>query len=202
MKPNTKRISFTILLLASLEEPLFSEGSESRFVYFEESSEETKAQKQKTENSIRKETKAPSKIQYSVEQKEEKAFSSEENFAKSEILKIEEEWNRYSPENLKQLATKLSTLGAIKQKFRDYKTAIRFYDQSLSIQDRLGEKESKEYALTLYLKSIAEFRIGKTCQAVVSIQSVIEIYRFLGDMDSAIQAEDSLKKYSGFCLEK
>ncbi|WP_429947257.1 tetratricopeptide repeat protein [Leptospira stimsonii] len=137
-----------------------------------------------------------------MEQKEEKAFSSEENFAKSEILKIEEEWNRYSPENLKQLATKLSTLGAIKQKFRDHKTAIRFYDQSLSIQDRLGEKKSKEYALTLYLKSIAEFRIGKTCQAVVSIQSVIEIYRFLGDMDSAIQAEDSLKKYSGFCLEK
>ncbi|WP_429945554.1 tetratricopeptide repeat protein [Leptospira stimsonii] len=137
-----------------------------------------------------------------MEQKEEKAFSSEENFAKSEILKIEEEWNRYSPENLKQLATKLSTLGAIKQKFRDYKTAISFYDQSLSIQDRLGEKESKEYALTLYLKSIAEFRIGKTCQAVTSIQSVIEIYRFLGDMDSAIQAEDSLKKYSGFCLEK
>ncbi|AOP35874.1 hypothetical protein A0128_03370 [Leptospira tipperaryensis] len=135
------------------------------------------------------------------EEKSETAFPSEDQFAKPEILKLEKEWNRYSPENLKQLAIKWRTLGAIRQKFRDYKTAIRFYDQSLTIQERLGEKESGDYALTLYLKSIVEFRIGQTCQAAISIQSVIEIYRLLGDTDSAIQAEDSLKKYSSFCKE-
>lgn len=188
-----------ILLLAFLEEPLFSEEAESGFAYFEESEEESKTQKQRTGNSFRKEIKIPSRIPISAEQTDEKTFSSEESFAKPEILKIEEEWNRYSPENLKQFAVKLSTLGAIKQKFRDYKTAILFYEQSLAIQERLGEKKSKEYALTLYLKSIAEFRIGQTCRAVTSIQSVIEIYHFLGEVDSAIQAEDSLKKYSSFC---
>ncbi|PJZ53918.1 hypothetical protein CH380_07900 [Leptospira adleri] len=197
MKQNTKRISFTILLLAFSEEPIYPEEVENRVVYFEESSEETKTQK--TENSTGKETKIPSRVPLSAEQKDEKAFPSDENFAKQEILKIEEEWNRYSPEDPKKLAAKLSTLGAIKQKFRDYKTAILFYEQSLAIQDRLGENKSREYALTLYLKSIAEFRIGQTCRAVVSIQSVIEIYHFLGDVDSAIQAEDSFKKYSSFC---
>ncbi|MBM9500374.1 tetratricopeptide repeat protein [Leptospira sp. 201903071] len=141
-------------------------------------------------------------MQFSAEQKSEVNFSADENFAKPEILRLEEEWNRYSPENLKQSAIRLRTLGAIKHKLRDYKTAIRFYEQSLKIQDRLGEREDKEYALTLYLKSIAQFRIGQNCQAVISVRTVIEIYRLLGDIDSAIQAEDSLKKYSSFCVEK
>ncbi|MBM9577802.1 tetratricopeptide repeat protein [Leptospira sp. 201903070] len=202
MQSKTKAILLMILILTLMKEPLFPKDFQGRVVYFENSMEKSEEQKQKMEESIHRETKTAPKIQLFPEPNHETNARPEENYGKSEILKIEEEWNRYSPVNLKQLASKLTTLGAIKQKFRDYKAAIRFYDQSLAIRERLGEKQSEEYALTLYLRSIAQSRIGNTCQFRIDIQSVIEIYRQLRETDSAILAEDTLKKYSSFCEEK
>ncbi|EQA51643.1 hypothetical protein LEP1GSC052_0573 [Leptospira kmetyi serovar Malaysia str. Bejo-Iso9] len=64
----------------------------------------------------------------------------------------------------------------------------------------MGEKESSGYALVLYLKSISEFRQGKSCQALENIKNVISIYQKIGDIDSALNAEEeAYKKYQEAC---
>ncbi|EMP08691.1 tetratricopeptide repeat protein, partial [Leptospira interrogans serovar Pyrogenes str. 200701872] len=99
-----------------------------------------------------------------------------------------------------QLANKLSALGTLKQKVRDYHSAIDLYNQSLHVREKMGEKESSGYALVLYLKSISEFRQGKYCPALENIKNVISIYQKIGDIDSALNAEEeAYKKYQEAC---
>ncbi|EMY77707.1 tetratricopeptide repeat protein [Leptospira weilii serovar Ranarum str. ICFT] len=121
-------------------------------------------------------------------------------YATPEAEKVADELNRFTPENEIQLANKLSALGSLKQKVRDYGSAIDLYDQSLIVREKMGEKESSGYALVLYLKSISEFRQGKSCQALENIKNVISIYQKIGDIDSALNAEEeAYKKYQESC---
>ncbi|TGJ99992.1 tetratricopeptide repeat protein [Leptospira langatensis] len=121
-------------------------------------------------------------------------------YAESDTASIESSLTNYTPESEIQLANKLTALGSLKQKTRDYEGAIGFYDQSLAVRSKMGDKESKGYALVLYLKSISEFRLGKSCQAVENIKEVIQVYQKIGDLDSAMHAEEEgLKKYQEAC---
>lgn len=95
--------------------------------------------------------------------------------------RVEEELNKFTPQNETQLANKLSALGTLKQKVRDYHSAIDLYNQSLHVREKMGEKESSGYALVLYLKSISEFRQGKYCPALENIKNVISIYQKIGE---------------------
>ncbi|AOP34687.1 hypothetical protein A0128_12990 [Leptospira tipperaryensis] len=121
-------------------------------------------------------------------------------YAMPEAQKVEEELIKFTPENEIQLANKLSALGSLKQKVRDYSSAIELYNQSLTVREKMGERESSGYALVLYLKSISEFRQGKSCQALENIKSVISIYQKIGDIDAALNAEEeAYKKYQEAC---
>ncbi|TGK34876.1 tetratricopeptide repeat protein [Leptospira gomenensis] len=121
-------------------------------------------------------------------------------YAMPEAQRVEEELNKFTPENEIQLANKLSALGSLKQKVREYDSAIQLYNQSLTVREKMGEKVSSGYALVLYLKSISEFRQGKSCQALENIKNVISIYQKIGDIDSALNAEEeALKKYQEAC---
>ncbi|MGJ4788779.1 tetratricopeptide repeat protein [Leptospira koniambonensis] len=121
-------------------------------------------------------------------------------YAEPETNVIESSLKNYTPETDAQLANKLTALGSLKQKTRDYEGAIAFYDQSLAVRTKIGDKESSGYALVLYLKSISEFRLGKSCQALENIKEVIHVYQKIGDLDSALHAEEEgLKKYQEAC---
>ncbi|EKO14517.1 MULTISPECIES: tetratricopeptide repeat protein [Leptospira] len=121
-------------------------------------------------------------------------------YATSEAERVEEELNKFTPQNEIQLANKLSALGTLKQKVRDYHSAIDLYNQSLHVREKMGEKESSGYALVLYLKSISEFRQGKYCSALENIKNVISIYQKIGDIDSALNAEEeAYKRYQEAC---
>ncbi|TGK55259.1 tetratricopeptide repeat protein [Leptospira wolffii] len=121
-------------------------------------------------------------------------------YAESDTTLVENSLKSYAPETDVQLANKLTALGSLKQKTRDYEGAISFYDQSLALRTKMGDKESQGYALVLYLKSISEFRLGKSCQALENIKEVIQVYQKIGDLDSALHAEEEgLKKYQEAC---
>lgn len=121
-------------------------------------------------------------------------------YAMPEAQKVEEELIKFTPENEIQLANKLSALGSLKQKVRDYNSAIELYNKSLTVREKMGERESSGYALVLYLKSISEFRQGKSCQALENIKNVISIYQKIGDIDAALNAEEeAYKKYQEAC---
>lgn len=121
-------------------------------------------------------------------------------YAEPETSVVEASLTNYTPESEIQLANKLTALGSLKQKTRDYESAISFYNQSLAVRTKLGDTESQGFALVLYLKSISEFRLGRSCQALENIKEVIQIYQKMGDLDSALQAEEEgLKKYQEAC---
>ncbi|PJZ68950.1 hypothetical protein CH373_07890 [Leptospira perolatii] len=121
-------------------------------------------------------------------------------YADETVSALEKTFRNHTPESEIQLANKLTALGSLKQKVRDYETAIDYYNQSLEVHSKMGEKGSSTYALTLYLKSISEFRLGRSCQALESIKEVIQVYQKLGNLDSAIQAEEEgLRKYQEAC---
>lgn len=63
-------------------------------------------------------------------------------YATPEAERVEEELNKFTPQNETQLANKLSALGTLKQKVRDYHSAIDLYNQSLHVREKMGEKES------------------------------------------------------------
>ncbi|PNV72248.1 tetratricopeptide repeat-containing protein [Leptospira inadai serovar Lyme] len=109
-------------------------------------------------------------------------------------------FREFIPRTELELAKKYMALGSLEQKIKNYDRAIKHYDQALEILSRIGEKQTRIYALLLHLKSISEFRLGKFCNAKIDIGEAIAIYQILGDLDSALHAEENtLPEFTDAC---
>lgn len=105
------------------------------------------------------------------------------------VADIEKMFSEHRPKDLPGLASNLSAQGSIHHIKGDYEKAQTFFQKSLKIRKQIGLEMSAGYANILYLSSIADFRMGKSCEAKTKVTKVIEIYRYLGDSAEANQIE-------------
>lgn len=91
--------------------------------------------------------------------------------------KVWQSFKNNKPRSGVEKAKQLGALGSLSHQKGDYKKALNFYSQSISLRKKLGMDHNEQFANMLFLSSIAHFRSGQSCTAYKEIQNAISVYR-------------------------
>ena len=92
--------------------------------------------------------------------------------------------------NVIEESKRLSALGGLSHQNGDYETALKYYDQSISLLKRSGNVENMSFANTLFLSAIASHRTGHSCDALKKIEGVISIYKVYAPQQQIVLAQE------------
>lgn len=113
---------------------------------------------------------------------------------------FEASFHNAKPSELPELAKNLSARGSLYHARGQFSDAIQMYKKSLKIRKEIGEEKTSNYALILFLNSIAEHRLGNSCEAQKTVKKAIQIYNSLGQKDEAESArQEGLFEFEKAC---
>ena len=113
-------------------------------------------------------------------------------YAESITEELEKSFKSTKTSSLEDEAKRLSALGSLNHQKGDYETALKYYEKSLSIREKLGEVENLSYANILFLSAIASHKSGNSCKALKKMNSVIMVYKVLAPKEKITVAQKEI----------
>jgi len=118
----------------------------------------------------------------------------------NELEDFEAQFHNAKPKELPELAKNLSARGSLYHARGQFMDAIQMYKRSLKIRKEMGEEMSSNYALIVFLHSIAEHKLGNSCEAEKTAKKAIEIYKKLGEQEEAtLTQKEGLLEFQKAC---
>jgi tetratricopeptide (TPR) repeat protein len=117
-------------------------------------------------------------------------FSTSFLWADELSTKLEDSLKSSKATNAVEESKRLSALGGLNHQNGDYETALKYYDQSISLLKTSGNAENMNFANTLFLSAIASHRTGHSCDALKKIESVISIYKVYAPQQQILLAQE------------